>query len=66
MKADDALRQLPVVVFTTSSSEGDVAYCYKHFVNAYHVKPMNIAQFESDVSALLDYWFTRAQSPILE
>lgn len=64
LKSDQELRQLPVVVFTTSSNEGDVAYCYKHYVNGYHLKAMDMERFEAEVRLLLDYWFRCVVSPL--
>jgi CheY-like chemotaxis protein len=63
LKQDPVLRPVPVVVYTTSSNESDIAFCYEHHANGYQLKPMNVAQLESDIRALIDYWFTRVVSP---
>jgi CheY-like chemotaxis protein len=59
LKSDIQLCHVPVVVFTTSANASDIFYCYSHYANGYHLKPMDLDQFETDVRALLDYWFTR-------
>ena len=40
IKSDCALKELPVVVLTTSSNPKDMAFCYQAGANAYHVKPV--------------------------
>ena len=56
LKADPALRSVPVVVLSTSNSPGDVAFCYAAGANAYHVKPVRYAEHLRVLSGLLGYW----------
>lgn len=63
IKADEQLRAIPVVVFTTSDAEADVLASYQRHANAYVTKPLDldamenvveqIGRFYTDVSALL-------------
>lgn len=39
VKSDDGLKEVPMVVLTTSTSPKDVAFCFQADANAYHVKP---------------------------
>lgn len=56
LKADPALRSIPVVVLSTSNSPGDVAFCYAAGANAYHVKPVRYAEHLRVLGDLLGYW----------
>ena len=45
IKSDPDLCDIPVVVLTTSSAEGDILRSYKLHANAYVTKPVNFARF---------------------
>ncbi|MET0384974.1 MAG: response regulator [Polyangiales bacterium] len=64
LKQDPRLKLLPVVVYTTSSNESDIAFCYQHHANGYQLKAMDVDRQEADVRSLVDYWFTRVVSPL--
>jgi CheY-like chemotaxis protein len=49
IKADEALRRIPVVVLTTSEAEEDVLRSYDLHANAYVTKPVDFEQFVSVV-----------------
>ncbi|MCA9641615.1 MAG: response regulator [Polyangiaceae bacterium] len=57
IKADARLRQIPVVVLTTSESEEDIARAYDSNANSYITKPIDIEQFVRALRTLGDYWF---------
>ncbi|MEM8533542.1 MAG: response regulator [Chloroflexota bacterium] len=57
MRQDDALKLLPVVVLTTSSSPKDIERCYRAGVNSYMIKPVDFKAFVSSMEALYEYWF---------
>ncbi len=63
VKAHPVLKVIPVVVYTTSSNEGDVAFCYRNHANGYQLKPMDVDKLESDVRAMVQYWFSAALLP---
>ncbi len=56
VKADEHLREIPVVVLTTSSDDTDRARAYRHHANSYLVKPVDFAAFEAMVHEFGDYW----------
>ena len=56
LKDDDALRQIPVVVLTTSDDAGDRARAYHHHANSYLVKPTDFTAFEALVRQFGEYW----------
>jgi CheY-like chemotaxis protein len=60
IKADDALRHIPVVVLTTSQAEQDVAQSYRLRANAFITKPVDIDQFFEAVRSLEQFWLAVA------
>ncbi|RYE93203.1 MAG: response regulator [Myxococcales bacterium] len=57
LKSNDRSRAVPVVIYTTSNNPADVAYCYQHFANSYHVKPLGSDALRSSLETVLAYWF---------
>lgn len=57
IKVDPDMRQIPVVVLTTSSSEEDVARSYNLGVNSYVPKPVHMDGFIKAIQQLEHYWF---------
>ena len=56
IKSEPRLKDIPVVVFTTSANPKDVAFCYQAGANAYHVKPVCYDQYRLLLRGLLQYW----------
>lgn len=56
IKRDEALRNIPVVVLTTSDAETDIAKAYTHHVNNYVVKPVDFNSFTKLMKDLGLYW----------
>lgn len=63
IKLDDALKQFPVVVFSTSDDPRDLEFCYAAGANAYHVKPVRYPDHLQLVIDLLTYWIDRVALP---
>ncbi len=63
LKNDPALRDLPVVVLTTSSHASDLAFCYSTGANAYHIKPVRYTDHLQVVIALFEYWLEKVVLP---
>jgi two-component system, response regulator len=57
LKADERLRQVPVVVLTTSRDERDVRACYRAGANSYIQKPVDLSGFQRALRMLREYWF---------
>jgi two-component system response regulator len=57
IKSDAALRQIPVIVLTTSIDERDIEGCYRMGANSYIQKPVDIDGFFHAIQTLKDYWF---------
>lgn len=56
VKADPALRVIPVVVLTSSSAEIDLRECYANFANSFLSKPVDFDKFHKMVRELDLYW----------
>lgn len=63
IKEDPELRQIPVVVMTSSSAEQDVRRSYELHANSYVTKPADFARFVTIVKSLEDFWFSTAKLP---
>jgi CheY-like chemotaxis protein len=63
IKQSKALKQIPVVVFSTSSNPKDIEACYQSGANSYLLKPMNINELKESVKMMLDYWFKATVLP---
>lgn len=57
IKNDERLRDIPVVVLTTSADERDIAACYRAGANSYIQKPVDIDGFMKAIERLNGYWF---------
>ena len=56
VKADEQLRQIPVVVLTTSAEEQDIVDSFKCSVAGYIVKPLDYKEFVEALKAVDVYW----------
>ncbi len=63
IKADPALRNIPVVVLTTSKSEQDVLQSYELHANCYIVKPVGFKNFVEAIKSIKNYWFSLVTLP---
>lgn len=63
IKSDPGLKDLPVVVITTSSNPKDVDFCYKAGANAYHVKPILHPEYLRTLQQVLTYWLGHVTLP---
>jgi chemotaxis family two-component system response regulator Rcp1 len=63
VKADNDLKQIPVVVLTTSQAQQDVLHAYGLHANCYITKPVDFDQFANVVQAIDNFWFTVVTLP---
>lgn len=56
-----AFQTVPIIMFSASASENDMAEAYEAGVNSYVIKPMGAKQFKEAVHAIVHYW-TRINS----
>ena len=65
IKSDPGLKQIPVVVLTTSADPMDEVFCYQAGANGYHVKPMRHDHYLRLLrSILLDLGSTATPQPL--
>ena|SRR5215470_1162952 len=66
VKADPALRTIPVVILTTSKAERDVMRSYELQANCYITKPVDLDQFMTVIKTIEDFWLTIVTLPTAE
>ncbi len=65
IRADEALRTLPVLMLTTSSSDNDIETAYREHANCYLTKPTDIDQFFDLVKNIDTFWLRQAKLPFI-
>ena len=63
IKEDPDLKQIPVVVLTTSQAEQDILRTYQLHANCYIVKPVDLNQFMAVVQAIKSFWLALVMLP---
>ncbi len=63
IKESEQLRQIPVVVLTSSKDEQDVARAYREFANCFISKPVDFGKFADIVRAIDSFWFSIVALP---
>jgi CheY-like chemotaxis protein len=63
IKADLALKSIPIVMLTSSRETPDLTECYLHGVNAYVVKPVGFSDFMKAVKQLGVFWAAVNEPP---
>lgn len=56
IKDDPDLKRIPVIMFTTSKREEDIAQSYNYYANSYLTKPVGFKEFEDKIRQLDFYW----------
>jgi CheY-like chemotaxis protein len=64
VKTDDLLKQIPILILTTSAAEGDIAQSYHLQANCYLQKPVDLTRFEGLVKSVNDYWLNKVSLPL--
>lgn len=63
IKADPALKTIPVVILTSSAEDQDLLQSYELGVNSYIVKPVDFEKFQEEVAKVGFYWMLMNQTP---
>lgn len=63
VKSDASLRDIPIIVLTTSTAAEDVLGSYKLHANAYITKPVDFSQFVDAVKMIAQHWFALVKLP---
>lgn len=63
IKTTESLKQIPVIMLTTSSSERDIIKSYKQHANCYITKPVDVDNFLKAVLEIEKFWISLVQLP---
>lgn len=63
IKADDALRHIPVIILTTSQAEQDVLESYRLCANAFVTKPVDLDAFIGVLRSIEGFWLDVVHLP---
>jgi CheY-like chemotaxis protein len=65
IRRDERTRILPVVVFTSSAEERDLAESYRRGANAYIRKPVDFREYKDMIVDVGSFWIRRNQTPVV-
>ena len=63
LKSDEKLKQLPVVILTTSESERDIIDSYNLQASGYVNKPVSLDDFKKVMEKIGEYWLMLCKRP---
>jgi CheY-like chemotaxis protein len=63
IKTDPELKQIPIVVLTTSKAEEDILRTYDLGVNSFITKPVTFDSLVETIRTLGEYWFSIVRLP---
>jgi len=63
VKSDERLRNIPVIVLTTSDAPADVQRAYDLHANCFITKPVNVHRFFDIISEVEHFWLNTATLP---
>ena len=63
IKADPALKHIPIIVLTTSESREDIWHSYELQANCFITKPVDMEQFTNALECVGEFWFTLVKLP---
>lgn len=63
IKSDEHLKEIPVVILTTSDSEKDIIDSYKLQASGYVRKPVTLIGFKEVMETIGEYWFVLCKRP---
>lgn len=66
IKQDTTFREIPIVVFTTSSNPEDIELCYQKGANGYLIKPMDYKELQNIMRAFVNYWLEANVAPVIK
>lgn len=63
IKSDEKLKNIPVVILTSSKAEEDIIKSYNLHANCYISKPVGHEQFFKIIRSIEDFWFSIVTLP---
>ena len=64
IKNTSGLKQIPVVMLTTSSSLIDIKLAYQNAANSFVIKSLETLDFQKKIAEINKYWFSTVQLPV--
>lgn len=65
LKQNQDMKEIPVVVYTTSDDPQDIEFCYRSGANGYLIKPLDYQALNKLVQAFVDYWLESNTPPVM-
>lgn len=62
-RARPALRRVPIVILSTSTSVRERAACLEAGANAFHDKPTSYERYQETIREMLEYWGRQSSAP---
>lgn len=66
IKEDENLKVIPVIMLSSSDAHIDILESYRHYANAYIVKPLTSEKFLEVAQKIEDFWLKISRLPILQ
>lgn len=63
IKNNDEIKELPVIMLSSSSSDTDINASYSHYANCYVTKPIGVDEFTDVISDIKKFWLNLVQLP---
>ena len=63
IKENDNLKNIPIVILTTSGAEKDILRAYELHANAYVTKPLDFDEFIKVVESIASFWLEIVRLP---
>ena len=63
IKADENLKDIPVIIMTSSNSQKDISNSYKLNANCYITKPLELEEFWKTMSSIDTFWLNTVKLP---
>ena len=63
IKTNNNLKNIPVIILTTSNAEKDILQAYEYQANAYLVKPIDYDEFMKVIKSVEDFWLKTVTLP---
>ena len=63
IKSNDTVKDIPVIMLTTSSSDTDIQKSYHNHANCYITKPVEVAEFLDCIIKMNEFWLNIVSLP---
>ncbi|NJN74052.1 MAG: response regulator [Limnothrix sp. RL_2_0] len=66
IRKDNYLKEIPVIILSTSQTESDIVQCYQAEANCFITKPDNIDDFFRVIQSILTFWLGIVSLPTIK